>query len=101
VLAAREALEARHGEDRQTRTARNPASQRAPNIRFWNAAAPQRRTIGGVPNGGYRTAIAASDCDVVLQPIPSVSDLIADYLAVHSPVGHAGGGAQIPQFWAS
>jgi hypothetical protein len=52
VLAAREALEARHDEDRQIRTARAPASQRVPNIRFWNAFAPQRRTIGGVPNGG-------------------------------------------------
>src|SRR6266851_2283035 len=45
VLAAREALEARHHEDRQTRTARAPALQRVPNIRFWNAAAPERRTV--------------------------------------------------------
>ena len=31
-------------------------------------------------NGGYRTVAAASDCDAVLQPIPSVRDLIADYV---------------------
>jgi hypothetical protein len=31
----------------------------------------------------------------------SQSAHIVDYLAVHSPVGHAGGGAQIPRFWVS
>jgi hypothetical protein len=52
VLTATQALEV--GMTRIAKHAQRtpPAWQRAPNIRFWNAAAPERFTIGGVPNGG-------------------------------------------------
>ena len=50
--------------------------------RFCAAPSWRRESQVAAQIGGYRTATAASDCDAVLQPIPSVSDLIADSVRV-------------------
>lgn len=31
-----------------------------PNVRFWNAAAPELGTVDGIPNGGSRTPLRTS-----------------------------------------
>ena len=49
-------------------------------------------------NGGSRATAATSNHHAARLVFQNMSEPSADYLAVRSPVGRAGG-AQIPQFW--